>query len=98
MEQERWIEVGNTRVSDELKEKIKKGEEVEINFIVKDGFIKESTIIASGDGIIGFLSFMFYQILSNNRHMNLERLMEMCAISLSTAHEQMEEKEAGGKN
>lgn len=46
MEQERWIEVGNTRAPDELKEKIKKGEEVEINFIVKDGRIKESTIIS----------------------------------------------------
>lgn len=44
------------------------------------------------------MSFMFYQILSNDCHANLERLMEMCAISLSTAQEQIQEKEAGGKN
>lgn len=95
-----FIEISNVNRTDEFKQKVVSGDEVEIRFVVHNGEIEESVIMASGKGLIGFLSHLFYTIMKNNKSGTVKgnHLCEVAAISISIVQDMIEEEKTGGMN
>lgn len=98
MEQERdYVVLQNVEADKELYKKLKSCDEVEISFIVHDGCIKESVLMCSGEGLMGFLAHTFLRMMEYDKRgvTTPEGLMILCADAINVAAQMLDEKKEG---